>query len=226
MKKEFFVFFLLLLFVLPVVQAVVSPYRAQIDSIENGKYCLSIQPHVDQIEIINHCQEEFYFYDGQGNLDESFVMVNSEEYKKNREKYQEFEGETGKDYLGHDYRNESSFEYSECYDGSKAKEKIVDGINVCNQAELEKAGFGTVVKYWAIKLLSKEDGQDTIIEGRTIYTVVGSTPIFPFMFLISVLLFLASIILFSIKKIPPALFLALLILSGIILFVGIALING
>lgn len=79
------------------------PPVAKIDSIENGKECLSIKATSScggEVEIVNNCQEEFYFYDRNKGLDENFVLINNEEFNKNYQKYQDLKKETGRNYKG------------------------------------------------------------------------------------------------------------------------------
>lgn len=56
-------------------------------------------------------------------------------------KFYDLEEKTGNHYIGAVLRAEPGF------DGCQG-ERIVGGINVCDESELEKAGTGTVVKYW------------------------------------------------------------------------------
>lgn len=209
---------LLLLLLIPLSsQARCSPYFAEIDSIEPEYDCLSIQATGGcggEVEVINHCRGEFYFYDQEGELDESLVLINNGKYDRNYQKYQELEKETGKEYWGFQYRDEPRYyeprfyEYlpvsdlgdcgyrcpnDECHgcrcrpssvsddsycvckdtgcrcDNPEKIKHIINGVNVCDPSEIEKAGSGTVVKHWTIKMFSKEDNQDITIKGRTIY---------------------------------------------------------
>lgn len=144
------------------------PYFAKIDSIENSKECLSIRATSGcggEVEIINHCQGEFYFYKDKGILNENFILINSEEWNKNYQKYQDLEKETNREYGGHDY------------------------ISVGEEQ-------------WIIKIFSKNDNQDIIIRGRTVYEEpkdfgnIFFIPVF-----ILVVLWLLFLIVFILKKI-------------------------
>ena len=112
------------------------PPLAQIDSIKNGKECLSIKATSScggEVKIINNCQEEFYFYDRNKNLDENFILINNEEWSRNYQKYQDLEKETGRNYSGNRF------------------------ISVGNEY-LGK-------EYWMFKVFSKKDNQDIVVKG-------------------------------------------------------------
>lgn len=189
---------LLLLFLVPSsVQAYCPPYFAKIDSIENNKDCLAIRATSGcggEVEIINHCSGEFYFYDEQSNLNENLVLINSEEWNRNLQKYSELGKKTGKDYWGHQYRGEPNFHFS-CLEG---KSKIVEGVNFCDSSEIEKADSGIVVKDWTIKMFSKDDHRDITIKGRTIYEKPLDI-IDKGLFFISIFLFFVTFVLFFAK---------------------------
>lgn len=138
-KKKLLILALLLL--TPNFIYAYCPPLAQIDSVENNKKCLSIKTTSScggEIKIINHCQGEFYFYDRNGDVDESFVLINNEEWNKNFQKYQDLEKETGKNYSGRNI--------------------IPVGVGSGTQY-WEKGG------YWTIKAFSKEDNRDIVIKG-------------------------------------------------------------
>lgn len=159
--------FLIVLLLVPIARAYCPPYFAKIDSIQPNYECLELSDETEHcggaIEITNHCQGEFYFYDKQGNLDKSLVLVNYEDSAENTEKYDEREQKTGKHYTGSVFRDrEPGFR------GCQG-ERIVDGVNVCDESELEEAGSGTVVKHWTIRMYSEAHDQDILIKGRTVY---------------------------------------------------------
>lgn len=128
-------------------QAGCYPYEAKIDSIENAKDCLSIEV-VNSCggcvaKITNNCSGEFYLYDENGSLDEDTVITSGEKYWGHQSLLVGFDG---------------------CYESPQ--EIIIDGKNVCDKDNLKS---GDVVKYWTVKIFSKEDNQDIIITGRTVY---------------------------------------------------------
>jgi len=232
MRLNYILLLAVLLLGTSIVQAYCPPYFAKIDSIENSKDCLSIRATSGcggEVEIINHCSGEFYFYDENGNLNENVILINNEEWNKNYQKYQQLEKETGKKYWGHHYLHQPEFdEYNECYkcpngsdfcsyDEKIKQELIIDGIDVCDKDNLKS---GTVVKYWTIKIFSKEDNQDIIIRGRTVYIepinlekILFYTSIF--FFIISAILLFAK---YGLKKKIHELIFIILITWGILLF--------
>ena len=164
------VFSAIVLLTTSVAKTYCPPYFAHIDSITNGKECLSIKATSGcggEVMVENHCSGEFYFYDQQGNMFNSVVMINHEEWKENYEHYEQLEDETNRKYWGSISINGGSL-FSEGrgnQDCSKG-EVVVDGKNICEESNLES---GDTVKYWEFKIFSKEDNQDVIIKGRNVY---------------------------------------------------------
>ena len=174
-KKRLLIVALLLL--APNFICAYCPPVAQIDSIENGKECLSIKATSScggEVKIVNHCQEEFYFYDRNGNVDESFVLVNNEEWNENFHKYQNLEKETGKNYSGRDI--------------------ISVGVGAGTQYLDLKKG------YWTIKVFSKEDNRDIVVKGGFAENT-GSTNFDRLLFVTPAILWLLFLILYLLRKI-------------------------
>ena len=63
------------------VSAPCFPFETKIDSIENGRDCLEVREYQcsTSINIFNHCQDEFYTYDDQGNFNTHEIIMNFEE---------------------------------------------------------------------------------------------------------------------------------------------------
>ena len=147
------------------------PPLAQIDSIENGRECLSIKATSScggEVIIINNCQEEFHFYDKNKKLDENFILINNEEWNRNYQKYQDLEKETGRN-----------------YSGSRL-------ISIGN----EYLGG----EYWTFKIFSKKDNQNIVVRGG-FKEVTNSTNTFFIPLFILAVSWLLFLIVFVLKKI-------------------------
>ncbi|MFZ3077651.1 MAG: hypothetical protein WA139_04305 [Candidatus Aenigmatarchaeota archaeon] len=130
------------------------PYFAHIDNITPQISCLDINDRTNYcggaIEIINHCNEEFYFYNENGSLDNNKILVNFERWEKNISYYNDLRSKTGRYFRGFDYRQEPS---------------IMEKPELFN---LTNISAGSVVKNWTIKMRSS-NGTDITVTGRTVY---------------------------------------------------------
>lgn len=90
-----------------------------------------------------------------------------------------------------------------CSCNNPVREHLINGVNVCSPSEVKKAGSGTVVKVWTIKMFSKDDNQDIIVKGRTFYghTSPWLAKFATGLFYTSIsLLFIALVLKFVLKK--------------------------
>ena len=145
MRNKHKILILLTFFLLrgSIALAYCPPYFAKIDSIKNGKDCLSIRATGGcggEVEVINHCSEEFYFYDANGNLNENMIMVNNEKWDhNNNQEYQQLEAKTGKDYTGFDYIHPSETDWTiRIFSKEDGRDIIVTGHTAHEPAGTDK----------------------------------------------------------------------------------------
>lgn len=160
MKNKYKIMIFLAVFLLrnSIVQAYCPPYFAKIDSIKNGKNCLSIKATSGcggEVEVINHCSGEFYFYDANGNLNENVVMVNNEEWNHNdNKKYQQLEEKTGKNYEGFDYIHPSGKNWTiRIFSKEDGRDIIVTGYTADESVSIDKESFNVSIFLFALSVI-------------------------------------------------------------------------
>jgi len=173
--------FVLLMIIIPYLQAYLPPFYAKIDSVDNKMDCFHISEEGRGLYLRNNCAGNFMTYLENGTLNEKYVIVNYKDWEDNYEKYKEMEERDNKKYMGFDYFYEGIDFFQEwehecmaCPDGTKncrssemvETEKILNGVNICNYNNLED---DTPVKYWEIKIYSVDDNQNITVKGTTYY---------------------------------------------------------
>lgn len=213
------------------VVAPCDPFYTKIDFIENELSCLSAREFQcsTSIDILNHCDEEFYPSDDQGNINTQEVIINYDDYAKSDiTKYQNIERSTGIKQTAVWFPPQPRLNLNPCTEGEKM---IVSGVNICNKSDLEKLANNTVMKNWVVKLRSKDTNQDVIIHGRTLYRrnednlnlSTISNLITTIFLLTSIISFVIAVILLVIKSITKkkinVVFIIFLLLVGFIFYI-------
>lgn len=159
MKNKYKVLIFLTVFFLrnSIVQAYCPPYFAKIDSIKNGKACLSIKATSGcggEVEVMNHCSGEFYFYDANGNLNENMVMINSEEWRNKYQEYQQLKEKTGKDYTGFKYIHPSGKDWTiRIFSKKDGQDIIVTGHTTDKSVSTNKESFKASIFLFALSVI-------------------------------------------------------------------------
>ncbi len=181
---------LLALILMKVSFAYCPPYFAKIDSIENAPECLEIDDSSKfcggGLSIYNHCNGKFYYY-RDGKINNRSGLISTEEWEENQSKYDDLRLNHGIDLRDFGYPRFEFDPWVDCTEVSpespkswRYKKLIIDGVNVCNQSVLEKAGTGTVVKHWILKMYDVERDQDIVVKGRTIYEKPNEVAVYTF----------------------------------------------
>lgn len=185
-KYKILLFLAIFLLGTSIVQAYCPPYFAKIDSIEPEYPCLDINDDTHfcggSLSIYNNCEDTFYYYDNNGNIDKSHGLIPKKIWENQEERDPNF--------MPHDYPDVGHYLDCREYIAGSQKSIIVDGIDVCNETAVAQAGSGTVVKYWTLKLYSEKNQEDIVIKGRTIYEPPAN--IGRVLFYISILFFIIS----------------------------------
>ncbi|MDP2874236.1 MAG: hypothetical protein Q8N84_03020, partial [bacterium] len=139
------------------------PYEVKIESINPSSSCLQFKENGSQIIVTNNCQTNFYFYDFEGKLNQSLLLVNTADRQANPEKYQALSQKTGKDYRGFYPLNPSL----NCGEGEVRR---VAGVNVCDYQELKKKiREPLALGDWSLRVFSEADQKDVVIRGKLFY---------------------------------------------------------
>jgi len=210
MKNLSKVLLIFLLFLTPTLSSAVLPYSdtMQIDSIEPNYACLQITGQPGYVEIVNNCDWEFYFYNENGELDESLVLKSKGRVERKKEV--------------------QFFKNIDCVPPNDSQ--IIGGVDVCK----DKLHEGILKKRWTIKMLSSKDNQNIVIKGRTLQSFNGSVDAdilfnlgYTIIWSTAILLMIAALLLIMLKyafkkKISSIFIVILFIISILIALYGLA----
>lgn len=206
------------------------PFYTKIDYIENNRECLSVREFncSTGIDILNHCDDEFNYYNPDGSLNTQEVIINYDDYVVDEDKFYKIEKETGIKQTAV-WLPKINFSLYDC----KNNPQIINNMNVCDSKALEKLKDDTPIISWTLTLKSVKNGEDIKIYGRTLYrnfekNTVGYfiTPLLKIISLVSIISFSILILLLVMrfimkKKVSSILILFLIILSLITYFLNL-----